>query len=269
MFDRASRGVRRGWTRPRATSATSLLGTRRWRRHSDRNRHGRGRCPSAWIRSAACSDRCPKCCCRGRARVVARRPNRSATTCRATLLPAPSLATPPGLDHLAVAFAYEGVAREVVARVKYRNARGALTWLATEMLDQLARRDDARRRHLGADHTAAPPLAAGFDHAELLARAVGRTARLPVRGLLTRLPGPGPDRRRAGGAQGGATLPGPPRCRRPRGPAGGRRRHHRGDPRGRCGRAPAGRRRRRRRARRGPDPLRKLEICSRLNHHGE
>ncbi len=32
--------------------------------------------------------------------------------------------------------------------------------------------------------------ARGFDHAELLARAVGRQARLPTRALLTRLPGP-------------------------------------------------------------------------------
>jgi ComF family protein len=109
-------------------------------------------------------------------------------SCVTTLQPAPSLGTPPGLDHLAVAFAYEGVAREVVARVKYRNARAAVSWLAGVMLERLdanpsmdvvtwAPTTPRRRRDRG------------FDHAELLARAVGRRARLPVRGLLTRLPG--------------------------------------------------------------------------------
>jgi predicted amidophosphoribosyltransferase len=109
--------------------------------------------------------------------------------CLETLLPAPSLATPPGLDHLAVAFAYEGVAREVVARVKYRNARGALSWLAAEMLEQLAS-GTALDVVTWAPTTPQHRRARGFDHAELLARAVGRTARLPVRALLTRLPGP-------------------------------------------------------------------------------
>jgi ComF family protein len=109
-------------------------------------------------------------------------------SCVAALQPAPNLATPPGLDRLGAAFAYEGVAREVVARVKYRNARGAVPWLAGAMLDHLpggwsadvvtwAPTTPRRRRERG------------FDHAELLARAVGRHAGVPVRGLLTRLPG--------------------------------------------------------------------------------
>jgi predicted amidophosphoribosyltransferase len=92
------------------------------------------------------------------------------------------------LDELVVAFAYDGVARELVARIKYRNARGAVGWLADAMLAGFgsigsvdvvtwAPTTPARRR------------ARGFDHAELLARAIGRRASLPVRGLLTRLPG--------------------------------------------------------------------------------
>ncbi len=109
--------------------------------------------------------------------------------CIETLLPPPALGTPPGLDRLTVAFAYEGVRAEVVARVKYRNARGAVSWLAAEMLDRLPA--DARLEVVTwAPTTPRHRRSRGFDHAELLARAIGRRAKLPVRALLTRLPGP-------------------------------------------------------------------------------
>jgi predicted amidophosphoribosyltransferase len=113
--------------------------------------------------------------------------------CADQLRPAPPAAPPVGVDAWAAAFAYQGVGREVVARVKYRGARAAVPWLADAMLDALAAaapsvgEPDAvtwapttreRRRHRG------------FDPAELLARAVAR--RLGVRGLglLDREPGP-------------------------------------------------------------------------------
>jgi predicted amidophosphoribosyltransferase len=97
---------------------------------------------------------------------------------------------PPGLDAWWAAFAYEGVAREVVARVKYRGARAALPWLADAMVEVLpatARGFDAvtwaptsreRRR------------SRGFDPAELLARAVARRVGVRGVGLLDRGPGP-------------------------------------------------------------------------------
>jgi predicted amidophosphoribosyltransferase len=94
-----------------------------------------------------------------------------------------------GLDGLVVAFAYEGVAREVVARVKYRNARGSLDWLAAAMLDGFAPTGPLDVV-TWAPTTPARRRARGFDHAELLARAVGRRARLPARSLLARSPGP-------------------------------------------------------------------------------
>jgi len=123
-------------------------------------------------------------------------------------LPAPP---PIGVDAWWAAFAYEGVAREVVARVKYRGARAAVPWLADAMVSTMVEgtldvRVDAvtwaptsrdRRR------------ARGFDQAELLARAVARrlTDHVDVRcfGLLDRRPGPpqtgltGADRRRGPG----------------------------------------------------------------------
>jgi predicted amidophosphoribosyltransferase len=99
------------------------------------------------------------------------------------------LATPPGLDRLVVAFAYEGVARELVARVKYRNARAAVAWLADAMVERLGREPPVDVV-TWAPTTPARRRARGFDHAELLARAVGRRRGIPVRGLLTREPGP-------------------------------------------------------------------------------
>lgn len=109
-------------------------------------------------------------------------------SCMSTLRAPPPHATPPGLDEFVVAFVYDGVARELVARIKYRNARGAVAWLAEAMLagfDSVGSVDVVT----WAPTTPARRRARGFDHAELLARAVGRGAGLPVRGLLTRLPG--------------------------------------------------------------------------------
>jgi predicted amidophosphoribosyltransferase len=126
-------------------------------------------------------------------------------TCAERLRPALPAPPPAGVDAWAAAFAYEGVAREVVARVKYRGARAAVPWLAAAMVDALppslpsaaepavvtwapTSRERRRRR--------------GFDPAELLARAVARRLGARCVGLLDRAPGPpqtgrtGADRRR-------------------------------------------------------------------------
>jgi predicted amidophosphoribosyltransferase len=106
--------------------------------------------------------------------------------CARTVRPAPALASPVGLDGLVVPFAYAGVVRELVARAKYRRRHAALAWLADAMVSALdgtasgmdlvtwAPTTDARRRQRG------------FDQAEMLARAVATTGRLPVRSLLRR-----------------------------------------------------------------------------------
>jgi ComF family protein len=109
-------------------------------------------------------------------------------SCASTLRAPPRHPTPAGLDELVVAFAYDGVARELVARIKYRNARGAVAWLADAMLAGCVAVDSVDVV-TWAPTTPARRRARGFDHAELLARALGRRAGLPVRGLLTRLPG--------------------------------------------------------------------------------
>jgi len=86
------------------------------------------------------------------------------------------------------ALSYTGVGRELVARLKYRNARAALPALAeavvalvdpaTVDLVTWAPTSAARRRERG------------FDQARLLARAVARRLHRPCRPLLTREPGP-------------------------------------------------------------------------------
>jgi predicted amidophosphoribosyltransferase len=100
------------------------------------------------------------------------------------------------VDAWAAAFAYEGVARELVARVKYRRAHAATLWLADAMAPLLV-------APLPAVVTWAPTSPQrrrdrGFDHAEILARRVARQVRRPLRRLLVRLPGPAQTGRPAG-----------------------------------------------------------------------
>jgi len=128
------------------------------------------RCPGCGVRAEPV---CPACA--------------SGTRCS---LPVPP---PLGVDMWTAAFEYEGVVRELVARFKYRNARAALPWLAD------AAAGAARRRFCTAEGPARPDLVTwppttaarrrerGFDHAEILAGAVGKRLCLPVKGVLDRL----------------------------------------------------------------------------------
>ncbi len=99
--------------------------------------------------------------------------------CRDELRPAPADAPVPAI------IAYEGVGRELLARLKYRDARQAVAPLA----DALAARAAGGR----IDAVTWIPTTArrrrdrGFDQAELLARAVARRLGRPCRRLLRRL----------------------------------------------------------------------------------
>jgi len=108
--------------------------------------------------------------------------------CGAQLRPAPSLPPPPGVDACVALLAYDGPARELVARVKYRNARGALPGLAAALATLVE--GVAVDVVTWAPTTADRRRARGFDHAELLARAVARRLGRPCRPLLVRSPGP-------------------------------------------------------------------------------
>src|SRR5262249_12560631 len=97
--------------------------------------------------------------------------------CAATLRAPPAAPPPSAIDAWVAPFAYEGVARELVARAKYRGRHAALSWLADAIVDALGPSpvpvdvvtwvptDRGRRR------------ARGFDHAGRLAPAVARPSR--------------------------------------------------------------------------------------------
>ena len=93
---------------------------------------------------------------------------------------------PEPLSGLWAAFAYTGAGRELLARLKYRNQRSCVRWVAAAMAGVMpaglcvdavtwAPTSPRRRRRRG------------FDQAELLARALGRETGLPVICLLNRV----------------------------------------------------------------------------------
>jgi predicted amidophosphoribosyltransferase len=110
--------------------------------------------------------------------------------CAATLVSAPEAPPPPGVDAWAAAFAYAGVARELVARLKYRNARAASGWLAAATARAALTLDLSGAVVTWVPTTPGRQRRRGFDHAELLARATASELGLPVVELLRRLPGP-------------------------------------------------------------------------------
>lgn len=95
---------------------------------------------------------------------------------------------PPGLPGLVALLRYDGPARPLVARVKYRNQRQVVAWLADGLVALLE--GSPVDIVTWAPTTAEHRRRRGFDHGEVLARAVARRIGRPVRSLLTRGPGP-------------------------------------------------------------------------------
>jgi predicted amidophosphoribosyltransferase len=106
--------------------------------------------------------------------------------CAAALVAAPSLAPPAFVDDWVALFAYEGVARELTARVKYRNARAVVPWFAQRLAAAAEARFPAIDLVTWAPTTTAHRRGRGFDHAELLAGQVARRLGRPARSLLAR-----------------------------------------------------------------------------------
>jgi ComF family protein len=119
--------------------------------------------------------RCPSCGTPGDA------PCRA---CTGRLQRADGVVVLPGLASCRSAFVYDEVARRLLLALKYRNRRDALAFLAAEVAALV---DADAEVVTWAPTTAARRRARGFDQAELLARAVGRRVRLPVRRLLRRV----------------------------------------------------------------------------------
>lgn len=79
---------------------------------------------------------------------------------------------------------YEGPARQLVARLKYRNDRSGLSWLADGMAALLAPRPGVVVAWVPT--TTSRRRTRGFDQAALLARAIARRWRVPCADLLRR-----------------------------------------------------------------------------------
>lgn len=107
--------------------------------------------------------------------------------------------------------AYDDVGRDLVARLKYRNARSSLRWLSLLMAALV------RAMHVDVvtwvPTTSARRRDRGFDQAQLLARAVARELHVPCRRLLVRAPGPPQTGRSLADRRVGPALRAPP-CRR-------------------------------------------------------
>jgi predicted amidophosphoribosyltransferase len=123
--------------------------------------------------------RCPACSAIGPA---------PCASCVAAMRPSVAVPVPRGLDACRALLDYDGPARQVVAQLKYRNARSAAAWLAAGMAALVAPGEvdlvtwapttDLRRR------------SRGFDHAEVLARKVAAELGRPCWSVLVRAPGP-------------------------------------------------------------------------------
>jgi predicted amidophosphoribosyltransferase len=133
--------------------------------------------------------------------------------CAAELRPAPALPAPMAVDGCAALLAYEGAGRELVARLKYRNARSSVPFLARGMAALATGEIDVVT---WAPTTPARLRGRGFDQARLLARAVARRRGLPCRPLLRRGAGPAQTGRDAAARRLGPVFAG-------RGPVRGRR----------------------------------------------
>jgi predicted amidophosphoribosyltransferase len=107
--------------------------------------------------------------------------------CAGDIRPAPALPPPAGVDTCAALLAYAGAGRELVARLKYRNARASVRFLARGMAAVAGGEVDVVT---WAPTTPARLRARGFDQARLLARAVARERGVACRRLLRREPGP-------------------------------------------------------------------------------
>lgn len=104
--------------------------------------------------------------------------------CRARIRRAPTLPVPAGLDRCSSLLAYEGAGRELVARLKYRNRRASLPWLASGMAELVVA--DVVDLVTWIPTTTGRRRRRGFDQAELLAAGVGRALDRPVGSLLVR-----------------------------------------------------------------------------------
>ena len=96
---------------------------------------------------------------------------------------------PAGLDDCLSLLAYEGAGRELLARLKYRNGRSVVPWLAEGMAGLVIADGASVDAVTWAPTSRARRRQRGFDQAEVLGRAVARRLGVPCPSLLLRAGG--------------------------------------------------------------------------------
>jgi predicted amidophosphoribosyltransferase len=109
--------------------------------------------------------------------------------CAASLVVPQFASPPPPLDWWASCFVYEGVARELVARAKYRGERRFLHAVAQRVVTLVGYAPAPVELVTWVPASTARLRSQGVDHGELLARSVARTLGVPPVLRLLRRPG--------------------------------------------------------------------------------
>ena len=129
------------------------------------------------------TDRCPVCRVRG---------GSPCPECRELFVPVGALSPPPGCEALVAETWYREAARPLVSGLKYRDQRASVGFVADLMVAAVTAEPDPLAARAPGAVTWAPTsaerrLQRGFDHAELLARAVARRLGVRCRPLLVRV----------------------------------------------------------------------------------
>ena len=108
------------------------------------------------------------------------------STCLASLRSPLATERIPCVDQVLAAWAYDGVARDLILALKLRGKRPAAEPLATAMTRAIQNEGSGVTAITWVPGRAAEMRRRGFDHAEVIARAVGASLGLPVIGMLDR-----------------------------------------------------------------------------------
>jgi predicted amidophosphoribosyltransferase len=137
-----------------------------------------------------------------------RRAEAVCTRCAQAMRAAPRGGPIVGITWAVAAFSYEGVARELVARVKYRNERVAVRWLGARLARCCEGAPVAFDAVTWIPASARRRVALGVDHGAVLARAVAAELGRRPECLLLRDAGPAQTGRAAVARRDGPTLRG-------------------------------------------------------------
>jgi predicted amidophosphoribosyltransferase len=141
--------------------------------------------------------RCPGCGGRGRP---------LCDGCATSLHAAPNYPPPAPVDWWTACFSYEGAARELIARAKYRAERRALDFAIPALVANLAAAPVRPDAVTWIPASRARVRAHGLDHGASLARTVARLTGLPVQRCFERGPGPAQTGRDARARRNGPEL---------------------------------------------------------------